>query len=86
MPSDTPASMMSEPLIADNSSASGPHVQVSLTFWQHPVVQNLLPFATSIVFHAVLILLLIFLITFATTRERVKPVAAEKILRIWTAG
>jgi hypothetical protein len=42
---------------------SGPPVSASpaipLTFWQHPLVQNLLPFTTSLVFHLAIIIVAI---------------------------
>ena len=60
MPSDTPASIMPRPVVAADPSdgeAHEPQVKVNLTFWQHPAVQNLLPFATSLAFHVGLIFL-----------------------------
>ena len=51
---------------------------VHLNFWQHPLVQNLLPFATSLVFH--LCLLTVGLLLYATTQVITRSVIREQVI------
>lgn len=61
-----------------SDEAAEPQEQVYVSFWQHPVVQNLLPFATSVVFH--LSLLIVGIILFATTKVITNSVLREQVI------
>src|SRR4051812_34410531 len=76
MPGETtPAIPESESQLPDEGDASA---LVHLGFWQHPLVQNLLPLATSLVFH--ISLLIVGILFFAASRAITHSVFREQVI------
>lgn len=64
--------------LAASSAAIKSDELIQLSFWQRPLVQDLLPFATSLVFH--LSLLIIGVVLFATSKAITNSVLREQVI------
>jgi hypothetical protein len=62
----------------DNEALDEGSVRVHLNFWQHPMVQNLLPLATSLTFH--LSLVVVALLLYGGTQIITRSVLREQVI------